>query len=68
MLILGLLGMYFDAAVVFVTSQTLFLRLAWAILCCNISNFDKHLAQASYNELTLLIEYGLIINLTLLCS
>ena len=32
MLILGLLGMYFDAAVVFVTSQTLFLRLALAIL------------------------------------
>ena len=33
MLILGLLGMYFDAAVVFVTSQTLFLRFALAILC-----------------------------------
>ena len=33
MLILGLLGMYFDAAVVFVTSQTLFLRLALTILC-----------------------------------
>ena len=32
MLILGLLGMYFDAAVVFVTSQTLLLRLAVAIL------------------------------------
>ena len=32
MLILGLLDMYFDAAVVFVTSQTLFLRLALAIL------------------------------------
>ena len=32
MLILGLLGMYFDAAVVFVTSQTLLLRLALAIL------------------------------------
>ena len=32
MLILVLLGMYFDAAVVFVTSQTLFLRLALAIL------------------------------------
>ena len=31
-LILGLLGMYFDAAVVFVTSQTLFLGLALAIL------------------------------------
>ena len=32
MLILVLLGMYFDAAVVFVTSQTLFLKLALAIL------------------------------------
>ena len=32
MLILGLLDMYFDAAVVFFTSQTLFLRLALAIL------------------------------------
>ena len=33
MLILGLLGMYFDAAVVFVTSQTLLFRLALAMLC-----------------------------------
>jgi hypothetical protein len=33
MLILGLLGMYFDGAVVFVTSQTLLFRLALAILC-----------------------------------
>ena len=33
MLILGLVGMYFDGAVVFVTSQTLLLRLALAILC-----------------------------------
>ena len=33
MLILGLLGMYFDAAVVFATSQTLLFRLALAILC-----------------------------------
>ena len=32
MLILGLLGMYFDAAVVFFTSQTLLLKLAVAIL------------------------------------
>ena len=32
MLILGLLGMYFDAVVVFVTSQTFLLRLALAIL------------------------------------
>ena len=35
MLILVLLGMYFDVAVVFVTSQTLFLRLALAILWVN---------------------------------
>ena len=33
MLILGFLGMYFDAVVVFVTSQTLLFRLALAILC-----------------------------------
>ena len=33
MLILGLLGMYFDAAVVFVTIQTLLFRLSLAILC-----------------------------------
>ena len=32
MLILGLLGMYFDAALVFVTSQTILFRLALAIL------------------------------------
>ena len=32
MLILVLLGMYFDAVVVFVTSQTLLFRLALAIL------------------------------------
>ena len=32
MLILGLLGMYFDDAVVFVTSQTLLLRLVLTIL------------------------------------
>ena len=41
MLILGLLGMYFDAAVVFVTSQTLFLRLALAILCQEMSCSGK---------------------------
>ena len=33
MLILVLLGMYFDAVVVFVTSQTLLFRLALGILC-----------------------------------
>ena len=36
MLILGLLGMYCDAAVVLVTSQTLLLRLAVALLCRTI--------------------------------
>ena len=40
MLILVLLGMYFDAVVVFVTSQTLLFRLVLAILChatlCNL--------------------------------
>ena len=36
MLILGLLGMYFDAAVVFVTNSQLFFRLAVAILCIQI--------------------------------
>ena len=33
MLILDLLGMYFDAAVVFVMNSSLFFRLAVAILC-----------------------------------
>ena len=33
MQILVLLGMYFDAVVLFVTSQTLLFRLALAILC-----------------------------------
>ena len=33
MLILGLLGMYFDAVVVFVTSHSLLFRLAVTILC-----------------------------------
>ena len=41
MLILGLLGMYFDAAVVFVTSQTLFLRLALAILWLQSEEVEK---------------------------
>ena len=33
MLILGLLGMYFDAAVVFLPNSSLLFRLAVAILC-----------------------------------
>ena len=36
MLILGLPDIYFDAVVVFVTSQTLLLKLAVAILCRDI--------------------------------
>ena len=39
MLILVLLGMYFDAVVVFVTSQTLLFRLALAILCTSFLSF-----------------------------
>ena len=38
MLILVLLGMYFDAVVVFVTSQTLLFKLALAILCSRNQN------------------------------
>ena len=33
MLILGLLGMYFDAAVVFFTNSSLLFRMAMAVLC-----------------------------------
>ena len=46
MLILGLLGMYFDAAVVFVTKSSLFFRLAVAILCQKA--FRK--SQGSYKK------------------
>ena len=44
MLILGLLGMYFDAAVVFVTKSSLLFKLAEAILCDAMQkthHFDK---------------------------
>ena len=41
MLILGLLGMYFDAVVVIVTSQTLLFRLALAILCFALLTLRK---------------------------
>ena len=34
MLILGLLGMYFDAAVVFVTNSSLFIQIVGAFLAC----------------------------------
>ena len=45
MLILGLLGMYFDAAVVFVTNSSLFFRLCVAILC--LGNSTTHITIAS---------------------
>ena len=57
MQILVLLGMCFDAVVVFVTSQTLLFRLALAILCAGgkvfwedeeISKLDNRLIQKSY--------------------
>ena len=53
MLILDLLGMYFDAAVVFVTSHSLLFRLALAILCLRVSfplsicNISKTMDQIS---------------------
>ena len=40
MQILVLLGMYFDAVVIFVTSQTLLFRLALAILCDDSSAYS----------------------------
>ena len=41
MLILVILGMYFDAVVVYVTSQTNLLRLALAILCSALLPFKE---------------------------
>ena len=52
MQILGLLGMYFDAVVVFVTSQTLLFRLALAILWQGTFQF------LSWNEILELKEKG----------
>ena len=40
MLILVLLGMYFDVAVVFFTSQTLFLD--WLLPYCELSSLQLH--------------------------
>ena len=40
MLIMGLLGMYFDAVVVFVTNSSLLFRLAVAILC-TVTRYKK---------------------------
>ena len=47
MQILGLLGMYFDAAVVFVTSQTLLFRLALTILCFNLKKKQRKIVLIS---------------------
>ena len=52
MLILVLLGMYFDAVMVFVTSQTLLFRLALAILWQGTFQF------LSWNEILELKEKG----------
>ena len=41
MLILGLLGMYFDAGVVFVTNSTLLFRLAVAIMAFPVVEFSR---------------------------
>ena len=59
MLILDLLGMYFDAAVVFVTNSSLFFRLAVAILCVNLKSGQiKKLDFLSYQiELALIRDY-----------
>ena len=52
MLILVLLGIYFDAVVIFVTSQTLLFRLALAILCrCITSKTLSMKVQSSKRNL-----------------
>ena len=48
MLILGLLGMYFDAAVVFFTNSSLFFRMAMAVLWCS-SNLAIKLNAVLYD-------------------
>ena len=48
MQILDLLGMYFDAAVVFVTNSLLLFRFAMAILCHNINIVTKDMNKSSY--------------------
>ena len=45
--ILGLLGMYFDAAIVFVTSHSLLFRLALAILCFKLHFTENKSAEVS---------------------
>ena len=66
MLILSLLGMYFDAAVVFVTSQTLLFRFAMAILwdVCwqQKQKFASILEPLIKSPLTLWKGYKIVIN------
>ena len=62
MQILGLLGMYFDAAVVFVTNSSLLFRFAMAILCnvifnIQLSNLDIHISKSPYEILRTLFEF-----------
>ena len=52
MLILGLLGMYFDAAVVFVRKSSLFLRLAVAILCLHLFSALEFLNGLRFSHLS----------------
>ena len=51
MLILGLLGMYFNAAVVFVMKSSLLFRLAVAILC----SIDCHVLESSEKDLHFIV-------------
>ena len=48
MLILGLQGMYFDAAVVFVLKSSLLFRLAVAILCTSLFILRSQLREACF--------------------
>ena len=50
MQILDLLGMYFDAAVVFVTNSLLLFRLAMAILCTTLLSFTAKLRAQSKGD------------------
>ena len=52
MQILVLLDMYFDAAVVFVTSQTLSFRLALAILCLMHHSIEVEFICPFFEEYT----------------
>ena len=51
MLILGLLGMYFDAAVVFVTNSSLFFRLAIAV--CSVLSISLVVLGLEWIDLAL---------------